>query len=611
MIKVILILIISFSYIFSIDIFIDRKNNLAWEDSYESKTVSMNFYDAQKYCENLNIGGFQDWRLPTRIELIGLVDDTKYSPTSSKIKNVASYSYLSSSVAVGTNDFIWYVDFLDGRVRNYSKDSLYYVRCVRNQTKPETAPNISDFYNIALEELMKSVSQPSIQTKLEKEMFEKQKEFEARVEKAKKENALAIENYKKEFQRFFPIAKVAAMKNTLESFYGKPNGYNLAYDADNEILGMDINFDKNKSYIQKVAINISPKEAKKFYSDFYKNITPVALFEFDGSTVNLQSFRFDYLQKDFSSKQYFGKMYDKDLSTDKRIVSLENSFIETQNFDSKIEVGSNFKTTSFDTSNIITTNDLENLLAKTTQIKPNPKKWAFIVGVENYKYTDNVMFAKRSAEMFAKVANQSLGIPQENTFLLINENATAAEIKNKLKLFIRNIDKDDEIYFYYNGHGIPAADKENEPFILSADMMPDFVSEEPFFMLKQIYSELSSSKASSIIAIVDSCFTGTTDGKSIQKGVAATKMKPKGVDFDKSKMVVITAGKDNQYSNAYNQKAHRLFSFFVMQELIKGEKNIKQLYEKVYRQTKDATMKNYGYTRLQEPQIDGNEKLEL
>ena len=605
-----LILFIMISKIFAVDIFIDSKNGLVWEDSYESKTTTRNFNDAQKYCDKLNIGGFDDWRLPTRLELLTIIDDTKYNPMSSKLKNIAAYSYLSSSVAVGTNDYIWYVDFLDGKVRNYAKDSTYYVRCVRSQNKIEATSDISELYSISLENIMNSISQPIIQTKIEKEMFEKQKEFDARVEKIKQENAIAIDNYKKEFQRFFPIAKASAMKNALESFYGKPYGLNLAYDADNEIMVMDVNFEKNKNFITKVAINISPKDAKKFYSDFQKSITPVALFDFDGSTVNLQSIRFDYLQKDFTIKQYASVMHNKDLSSNQRIVTLDNNYIETRNFDAKIEVGNNFKT-SFDASNLITTNDLDLLIEKSPQFKQNPKKWAFIVGVENYKYTDNVIYAKRSAEMFAKVANKTLGVPPQNTFVLLNENATAAEIKNKLKLFIRNINKDDEIYFYYNGHGIPAADKENEPFILSADMMPDFVSEESFFMLKQIYNELSSSKASSIIAIIDSCFTGTTDGKSIQKGVAATKIKPKSVDFDKTKMVVMTAGKDNQYSNAYNQKAHRLFSFFVMQELISGEKNIKQLYEKVYRQTKDTTIKNYGLTRLQEPQIDGNDKLGL
>lgn len=210
-----------------------------------------------------------------------------------------------------------------------------------------------------------------------------------------------------------------------------------------------------------------------------------------------------------------------------------------------------------------------------------------------------------------KVVQKVLGVPVANTYLLVNENATATEIKTKLKLMLRNVKEGDTIYFYYNGHGVPAVDKANEPYILSSDMMPDFVSEEGDFMMKQLYKNLSESKASSVVAFVDSCFSGSTDGKSIQKGVAATRVKPKAIEFDKSKMVVLTAGKDTQYSNAYNQKAHRMFSYFIMEELLKGEKNLKELYGKVYKNTKETTMKNYGDMRIQEPTLDGNSELKL
>jgi hypothetical protein len=54
-----------------------------------------------------------------------------------------------------------------------------------------------------------------------------------------------------------------------------------------------------------------------------------------------------------------------------------------------------------------------------------------------------------------------------------------------------------------------------------------------------------------------------------------------------------------------------MFSFFVMQELLKGERNIQELYGKVYKQTKETTRENYGDMRLQEPTLDGNEKIEL
>lgn len=259
----------------------------------------------------------------------------------------------------------------------------------------------------------------------------------------------------------------------------------------------------------------------------------------------------------------------------------------------------------------VSTNDLEELLNKTKQVDPDPTKWLFVVGLEKYKNTDNVIYASHSAVMYEKMAQKMFGVPKQNSYTLLDESATATEIKSKMKMMLRNVKQGDTIYFYYNGHGVPAVDKDNEPYMLSNDMYPDLVGDEPSLMMRQVYRDLSDSKASSIIAVIDSCFSGGADGKSIQKGVAATRIKPKIVTFNKDKMVVLTAGRDTQYSNAYNQKAHRLFSYFVMEALLKGERNIKELYGMVYKSSKETTRLNYGDMRLQEPTMEGNSEIKF
>lgn len=584
---------------------IDSDTGLMWQDNRDATTVTKNWADAIEYCEDLSLAGYSDWRLPNIDELLSITDDTKYDPAIKYgFKNPSGGYYWSSSPGVSGDSGAWGVGFTGGH--DYWNDKSYasYVRCVRDG-ETSKFDDFSSVYEEALGASMASLPKPPLEVTLTKGQFEKQKDFEKRVEDTKKQNAKAIEDYKKNYQEFYPKAKKLAMQKSLEVFYGKPIVKELSYDADNEIFGAKLSFENNQVVSHNIAIKMPPQSAESFYNNF-GNIKPVALFDFDGSSVSLQSVRFDH-----GKKQYLAMFTDEMVGRSAvQVAKLDANAPAMQSYGGDISVNSGTNN-KFDTGKLISTNDLDELLANAPKAKQDKSKWLFVVGIENYKYTDNIVYAKRSADMFAKTAKKVLGVPDENSYLLINENATAMEIKNRMKMMLRNVKEGDTVYFYYNGHGVPAANAKNEPFILSNDMIPDLVADEPAFMMKQVYKELSDSKAKNIIAVVDSCFSGSTDGKSIQKGVAATRVKPKAIDFDKEKMVVLTAGKDTQYSNGYDQKAHRMFSYFVMEELIKGERDIKSLYGKVYKNTKETTRKNYGDMRIQEPTMEGNDKIGL
>lgn len=56
----------------------DRITCLVWERAVDS--VSYTRAQAMLYCDGLTAGGYTDWRLPTYIELLSLVDFTRGSP---------------------------------------------------------------------------------------------------------------------------------------------------------------------------------------------------------------------------------------------------------------------------------------------------------------------------------------------------------------------------------------------------------------------------------------------------------------------------------------------------------------------------------------------------
>ncbi len=125
--------------------------DLMWAKSADEK---MKWDNAMEYAKNLRLGGYDDWRLPTKEELgavvtlcggelVGYVDkDWEYIMGKNKAnenyqanyeaKGFASYYYWSSTTYAGNsrND-AWYVRFYDGYQSRNDGSYSYYVRCVR------------------------------------------------------------------------------------------------------------------------------------------------------------------------------------------------------------------------------------------------------------------------------------------------------------------------------------------------------------------------------------------------------------------------------------------------------------------------------------------------
>ena len=503
-----------------------------------------------------------------------------------------------------------------GEIAKVKTQFGYHVIYVEARKYKHRGPSLNDdsttqakLFDKVLEDLirqeLKKIPKPSANLQIKKDQFETTSEFQARVEKTKIKQKEAILQYKKTYKKTEKYAKLNAVKKTLMLLWGKPIIKNLNYDADNGYFVADISFEIKNSFHKKIAIKVPRTEARNFNNNF-KNLKPQAVFEYENNSIALKDIRIPY-----QKKTYLAQFTDLSVSDTQIAVNIQNEIQMPSLYNATSVTVSQSQVATLDTSKLKSFNDLDLLLAKTKTQKRDKKKWLFVIGIEKYDYTDNIRFAKRSAEMFVKVAHKKLGVLKQNSYVLIDGQATQAKIKTSMKKMLRRVKMGDTIYFYYNGHGVPVPKLKNEPFMLTSDTEPDFVADEVFFSLKNIYAKLSDSKATKVVAIVDSCFSGVTDGVGVMKGVAATKMVAKKVHFDKDKMVVLSAGKSYQYSNGYNKKGHRLFSFFVMKNILEGDKSIKKLYKDTKTQTYNASMEEYGDSRTQEPTIDGNFRMKL
>jgi len=137
--------------------------------------------------------------------------------------------------------------------------------------------------------------------------------------------------------------------------------------------------------------------------------------------------------------------------------------------------------------------------------------YAVIIGINNYN-SENVKdlgYAVEDAESIANLLITKLGYKEENVYLLLDEEATQINIKNKLYQIAMEAGKNDRILVFYGGHGetIPLPSGGEVGYLLPVDGNPDnlFATGLSMQEFKQI-SEITSAKH--VLYLIDVCYGG-------------------------------------------------------------------------------------------------------
>jgi hypothetical protein len=111
----------------------DNVTGLVWEGSADATTYTQ--ADAEQHCQ-AKAGG---WRLPTRIELVSLIDFTIASPgptiNGAAFPNATADPFWTSSSSAATTDYGWNVTFYIGDANLGYNKGASKVRCVRGTPK--------------------------------------------------------------------------------------------------------------------------------------------------------------------------------------------------------------------------------------------------------------------------------------------------------------------------------------------------------------------------------------------------------------------------------------------------------------------------------------------
>lgn len=249
--------------------------------------------------------------------------------------------------------------------------------------------------------------------------------------------------------------------------------------------------------------------------------------------------------------------------------------------------------------------DLAPLIARMPAAKPDGRRYLFAVGVEQYDDAPAVPFAERTAKSMASLLGKRYGIPEENVTLITGADATGMKILGRLNSLTQRLNAGDTVYFYYTGHGLSGRDGSNV-FMVPKDAVPGAYEVE-MLSLGALLKRFETSKASRVVAFLDTCFSGRINQhESLFPGAAplVPSPLPTAPAGTSGKTTLFLAGQSFQFANDYPEHGYRLFSYFLMRGLLDGVDDSHALESYVAREVRRVSAKR-GAEYVQEPQLQG------
>jgi hypothetical protein len=248
-------------------------------------------------------------------------------------------------------------------------------------------------------------------------------------------------------------------------------------------------------------------------------------------------------------------------------------------------------------------------IAKGPKAQPDSHKWALVIGIEKYKNTAAVQFAESDAIDTKNYFIYRIGVPEENIFTLLNENASKAAIEVVVKDRLKGLTQEgDTVYVYYAGHGIPS---DATPYLLPYDGDADSPAITAY-PVDALYSDLDKLSAKNVFVFMDTCFSGRSGREEkdtfLLAGARPGVLKVRDPLLVSDKIVAFTAAKSNQLSNFYQEEGHGLFTYYLLKGLMgdadsKGDGTIrvKELAQYVEEHVGSESRKLFGISRQQNP----------
>ena len=233
----------------------------------------------------------------------------------------------------------------------------------------------------------------------------------------------------------------------------------------------------------------------------------------------------------------------------------------------------------------------------------NDNAFLFVIGIEDYKSAAPVPYAENSALVTKELLRVKAGVPDKNVYLLTQDKTTGTQIRGELSKMLGRLDSDSLVYFYYAGHGVPDIGSNESVYLLPADAVQGAYQDDNF-KLDNIMRQIAARQPQHAYFFLDTCFSGRVNRNELLfPGVGALMVetiKPKVPE----NVTVFYGGQGTQFANAFDDKRHRLMSYYLAKGVLEGKDSISELSNYVNRAVRKESLVKGGDFR-QEPFIDG------
>jgi hypothetical protein len=119
----------------------DNLTGLMWQQNptaADGGVVAFTWLAASSYCTSLNLAGHQDWRLPTIIELVPIMNDNAQGPAvnTTAFPHMQNADYWSATPTAAIAGNAWFLETTLGYPNNGPETVANDVVCVRGGTPP-------------------------------------------------------------------------------------------------------------------------------------------------------------------------------------------------------------------------------------------------------------------------------------------------------------------------------------------------------------------------------------------------------------------------------------------------------------------------------------------